>query len=206
MQKDVYHDDHQHDGDHQREHDFLHALSHRPGCVERHHIIDVVREAGLHVGHQFLNTIGCLHGIRAWQLICGDDGAGLPIQAPDNAVVLGAQFDASDISEADDSSAWIFANHNLPKLFGRTESSLRADRIGELLAFRRRLASNLSRRIYRVLRLNRSDDFRNGDGQLCQLVRLDPKAHRVLPSAEDLHAADAVKPGNLIGEIDISVV
>ena len=64
----------------------------------------------------------------------------------------------------------------------------------------RRLAADLPRGIHGILRLNRADDFRNSDRKFGQLVGLDPQPHRVLARAENLHASNAIKASDLVGQ------
>ena len=74
----------------------------------------------------------------------------------------------------------------LPNSSGDEEAPLRQNRVGKFLALGRRLAAGFPCRVNGVLRLNGADDFRNGDAQLCKLVGLYPKPHRVLAGAEYL--------------------
>ena len=117
------------------------------------------------IDHEFPDGIGRLYRVRAGQLIHRNDGTRLSVQAAHDAVVLGAEFDASNIPEADDCSARLFANNDLPEFFGRSKATLRTHGVGELLPLRRRLTAHLARRIYGVLRLNRRDNFGNRDGK-----------------------------------------
>ena len=78
--------------------------------------------------------------------------------------------------------------------------------VGELLALGGRFAADLAGGIHGVLRLDGTDDFRNGDGQLGQLIGLYPKTHGVLARAENLHGADAVEARDLVAEIDVGEV
>ncbi len=78
--------------------------------------------------------------------------------------------------------------------------------IGELLVRRSRLASDLTCRVDCVLRLDRVGNVRDGDAELCQLVRLHPQPHGILARAEDLGLADAVQARDWIIEVDVGVV
>ena len=80
-----------------------------------------------------------------------------------------------------------------------------ADGIGELLAARRRLATELSAWVHGVLRADRVGDVSDRHTELGQSVRFDPAAQRVL-SAEDLHATDAGHAGQRIHHVDERVV
>ena len=102
LQEEVDHQDHQHDGDQEGFDDLLHAFGHRARLVKRYGVIHIFREALLHLGHQLADAGGGLDRIGAGQLVDGDDGGGLTIQAADNAVVLRAQFDSGDVFHSND--------------------------------------------------------------------------------------------------------
>ncbi len=83
---------------------------------------------------------------------------------------------------------------------------MRENGIGEFLALGCGLASRLPGGVHRVLRLNGADNFRNGDAQFRQLVRLYPKSHRVLARSKYLNVADARRARDRVGDIDVRVV
>jgi len=58
------------------------------------------------------------------------------------------------------------ANYDLAELFFRRKTALGANGVGVLLPWRYRLAADLARGIDIVLRLNRVDDFGDGDLKL----------------------------------------
>ena len=68
------------------------------------------------------------------------------------------------------------------------------------------LAADLAGRVHRVLRLDGVDDVGDGDAQLRQLVGLYPEPHGILPGAENLRLADAVRARDGIIEVDVGVV
>ena len=160
----------------------------------------------LHVGHQPLDARRRFDRVGAGQLVHRDNGARLPIQAPYGVIGLSAQLDAGHILDPHGPTIRRFADDDLPELLGRSQTALRAHGVRVFLSLRGRLAAHLPRRVHRVLRLDCADDFRDGDGQLGELVGLDPKPHRILPRAENLDAADARHPRDLVAEIDEGVV
>ncbi len=83
---------------------------------------------------------------------------------------------------------------------------MREDGVSELLAFGGGLAPCPAGGIYGVLGLNGTDDFRDGNAELCQLVGFYPHAHGVLAGAEHLDVADARRTEEGIDEIDVRVV
>ena len=94
----------------------------------------------------------------------------------------------------------------MPELFRGSQSTLGTHRVGILLPFGHRFTAHLACGIYRVLRLNGRDDFRNGDRQFGQLVGFDPEPHRILAGAEDLYASNSIQTGELVRKIDVGVV
>ena len=93
-----------------------------------------------------------------------------------------------------------------PNSSGGNQPALRAHRVGELLPGRNRLASDLTRRIHVVLRLQRLHDLRNRDVQLRQLIRLHPDAHRVLPRAENLIWRYPGHARQFVHQVDVGVI
>ena len=125
---------------------------------------------------------------------------------PGHAVVLRSQFHSRHVLHAHDPGVGRLANHDVLELFGRSEAALGAHRIGELLSLGNWLAAHLSGRVHGVLRLKRRDDFRNGDLQLRQLVRLHPQAHGILARAKYLNDAHALHASQRVVQIDVGVV
>ncbi len=165
-----------------------------------------MREALLHLGHQFSNPCGRLDSIGTGQLVDGDNDGGLAIQPADNAVVLCAQLDAGDVFHANNSAIWRLAHDHVFKLFRGRQATLRKHGICELLVCGSRFTAHLARRIDRVLRLHSIHDVRDRDAQFRKFVRLYPQPHRILPCAENLRLAHTVQPSDGIVEVDISVV
>ena len=89
-----------------------------------------------------------------------------------------------------DRAVRIRAKNDIAELLGLNQASLRAHRVGELLALGNRLTADLARGVDIVLRLNRGDNFSCRDAEFGQFVRLNPYTQRIL-STEDLNARDA---------------
>src|SRR5262249_23887920 len=106
---------------------------------------------------------------------------------------------SSDVVDADGPSVRRLSNNDLSEFFGRGKTPLCQHGIRELLTFRRGLAADFAGRVDRVLCLDRVDDFRNRDSELCQLIGLYPQSHRILAGAEYLHVADSRRPKYRVG-------
>ena len=165
-----------------------------------------MRETLLHLRHQFSDTRGRLDGIGTGQLVDGDNDGGLAIQPADNAVVLRAQLDASDVFDANDPAIRRLAHDYIFKLFRRCQTTLRKHGICELLVCGSRFATYLARRIDRVLRLHGTNDVGDRNAQLRQFVRLNPQPHGILPGAENLGLAHTVQARDRVVEVDVGVV
>ena len=206
MQEEVDHQDHQHDRDQEGLKDFLHAFRHGLRLVERYGVVDVFGKALLHLGHELPDTCRRLHRIGAGQLVNRDHGGGLAIQAADQVVILRAQFDPRHVPHSNCAAIRSLAHDDVSKLFRRGQTALSPDGIGELLVPRSGLASDLTRRVHGVLRLDRVRDVGDGDAQLRQLIGLYPEPHGILPGAKDLRLPDPVRARDGVIEVDIGIV
>ncbi len=80
----------QHDGDQKRLNDFFHAFGDGARLIQSDRVVHVLRQALLHLRHQLSDSRGRFHCVGARQLIDGDNGGRLAIQAADHAVILRA--------------------------------------------------------------------------------------------------------------------
>ncbi len=83
---------------------------------------------------------------------------------------------------------------------------MRENGIRELLVRRGWFATKLTGRIDLVLRLDSVDDFSDRDVQFRQLVRFHPQPHGIVPRAEYLRLADAIRARDRIVEVNRGVV
>ena len=206
LEEDVHHHDHQQDGDSQSLDNFADTLADGARRVERDIVVHACREARFHLGHQLLDAVGGVDGVRPRQLINRDDGTGVPIEPPGDGVILAAEFDAGHVLHADGTAIGGFANHDLAELVGGCETPLRSHGVGELLPWGDRFTAHLPGGIHRVLCLNGAHYFGDCDSQLGKLIRLHPQPHGILPGAKNLYTADAAQAGQLVVEIDVGVV
>src|SRR5579862_1870722 len=91
--------------------------------------------------HHFFHAVGAIEGVRAWELIDRNNRGRLAVQPPPDVVNLRAQLDPGHVPQAHDRSVGIGANDDGAEFLRSGEAPLGADRIGEILARRRRLAA-----------------------------------------------------------------
>ncbi len=84
--------------------DLLDALRDGQRRVQGDHVVQVGGKALLELRHELLGAVGGLDGVRARQLVEGDDGRGLAVEAADHVVSLGPQFDPAHVLDADERS------------------------------------------------------------------------------------------------------
>ena len=98
------------------------------------------------------------------------------------------------------------ADDDLLELLRGRKPARGPDRVGELLARRRRRGADLPRRGLEVLLLDRGIDVRRGQPELGDLVRVDPDAHPVLRAADQVDLGDALDAQDRVAEVDHRVV
>src|ERR1700733_1259808 len=116
LQEEIDHKNYQHDRDYEGPKDFFHALRDWKRLVEGDGVIDVLREALLHLGHELTDALDRLNRVGSGQLIHGNGRARLTIQASHQAVVLRAQFDASHVFDANGPTVRPFAHDHVAEL------------------------------------------------------------------------------------------
>ncbi len=128
-------------------------------------------------------------GVR--QLIDAEQRHRLAVQAARARVVGGGQFDAGDVAQADDGAVRrrSCSDHVLEFLHA-AQAPMHGDRVGHLLAGRRRLGADDAGRRDHVLLVDGAADVRGRDAQARHLARVEPDAHAVVARAELQHLAD----------------
>ena len=100
---------------------------------------------------EFPHLLHGIHGIRAGQLVNGDDGRILTLEAPTDIVDLTSEFNSGDIFDPHDRTVWVSSDNDVFKLFGRGEASGGGDREGEDLPLGNWFAADLSGGVHLVL-------------------------------------------------------
>ena len=104
-----------------------------------------------------------------------------------------------------DRAVRIGSENDVSKFFGLHQSTLRADGIGELLALRNRLATNLASGVHVVLSLDCFNHIRCCDAELGEFVGINPYPQRIL-AAKNLYTRHAFYASQLVLKIDDGVI
>ncbi len=131
--------------------DFLDALRHGKSRVQRNGEIHVLGKALFHLRHQLLDAGSRVDCVGSGQLVGRNNRARLAVETSGNAVVLSAQFDASDVAHSHRRTIRRLANHDVAEFFRRHQAPLRENRIGKFLALRSGLASRFAGGVHGVL-------------------------------------------------------
>ncbi len=186
--------------------DLLDALRDRQSRVERDHVVEVVREPLLQLLHRLLDALGGCDRIGARDLEDADRTGRLPVQPRALLVVQRAEVDAADVLQAYHGPVRVQPHDHVAELLRRHETALRPDRVGELLALRRRLGPEAPRRVDGALLLHRVEDVRHRQAEAREAIRLDPDAHGVVGRAVVLDLSDARDAEDRVVDVDRRVV
>ena len=186
--------------------DFLDAVGDGERGVERDGVFEPRGEEFRLLREEIAELFHCVHGVRARELVDGDDAGVLALEAAADVVNLAAEFHAGDILHADDRAVGVGADDDLLKFLDGGEAAGGGDGEGENLALRDGFAADLAGRVDLVLGGDGGDDLGDRDVERGEAVRLHPDAHRVLARAEDAHAADALDAAEGLVEVDVGVI
>src|SRR6266850_2288539 len=115
--------------------------------------------------------------IGAGQLVDGDDRGRITVKPSDLVVLLSAQLHPSYILHSDKGAVRIGANDDVAKFLCGQQATLRPNRVGELLAARYGLGTDLAGGVDGILIVERVDDIADGDTHTGQGVGPYPVAH-----------------------------
>ena len=206
LKENKHHNDDEHHGLEQGLDDFLNAVGDGERGVEGDRVLEPCGKLLRLLLKEFPHLLHGIHRIRAGQLVDGDDGSILALEAPANIVNLAPEFNTGDILDPHNRSVWIGANNDVFKFLDRCEASRGGDCEGENLPLGDRLAADLSGGVHFVLRVHRLDHFWNCDVQRGEAVGPYPDAHSIFARAENAHAADAWNTGKRVVDVDVGVV
>ena len=137
----------------------------------------------------------------------GTAGHGTHVVIPAvNGIVLTAQFHAGYILDENPRGIFTGFDDNVLEVLHFGQTPLGVELPGEERSLRRGGIAETSGRELRVLLLNGRSHIRDGDAELCHLVRVEPDTHRVVVAAEELGKTDAFHAFQLIDDVYRSVV
>ena len=159
---------------------------------------------GLDLGQ---DAVGGAERIGAGLLDDGDADAALAVEEAADAIVLGAQFDAGDVTNAGHAAGGVGLDDHVGELVGIGQATLHLNRQleGGGVGGEWRLADGAGRSLD-VLGAQGRDDVGTRQTSLGRLGRVDPDAHRIVAAAEDLNLAHAVDPQQAVAQRRVGVV
>src|SRR5262249_41811776 len=145
LEKDEYHDDHQHHRLEEGMDDLVDAGADRGGGVEGYLVLDARRETRRDFVHRLADALLNLQCVGAGNLVDGDHRRRLPIEAPHRVVENRAQPQTRDAREPHHRAVRVGANDDLTELLRGTQPAQRLNLIGELGPLWRRRSTDLTR-------------------------------------------------------------
>ena len=146
-----------------------------------------------------------LHGIGITRELNAHGKRRMSIRLRDDVVRLRARLHARDILEAHEAAVARSAHDDITKLLGRHETAVDLARRLLFLHLGHGHRADCTRRRLYILLLDRSCNVGDRQAEFCELVGIEPDAHRIV-RAEDLDVADAMHTLDLIEEIDRRVI
>ena len=212
LQEDIHDQYHQGDGFQQGHHHVMDGQPDEQGVVDG---VDDLH-AGWQRGLQFiglgLDRIHRLERIGARRQHDRKTGGGIAVVKAGDGIGLRAQLDARDIAQPDHGAAGRGLEDDVAELFRRLQPRLRGDGGIDGGARRGGLLADLARRDLDILGADGTGDVGWLQGEIVQLVRVEPDAHGIL-RAEHPRIAHAGHPrdrvlhlgGDEVGNVDIGV-
>ena len=146
-----------------------------------------------------------LHGVGITRELDAEADSRIAVELRDDGFRLGARLDLRDILEADELAVTVRLDDDVAEFLRRRQAAF--DLAGHLLflAVVDRHGADRTGRGLDILLLDGSRDVGDRKAQFCELVWIEPDAHRVV-GAEYLDIADAVDALELIEQVDRRVV
>ncbi len=187
--------DDQHD-----EHDRLdqrvdHLLDRQPDevvGVERHDVVDSLREPRLHVGERLAHRFRHGEAVRAGLQVDGEERRRRAVELRLDDVLAQSHFGPRDVTQTDDRAAVLARLEDDVLVLPRVdERRLRHDGKRELHRAGGRLLADLTRAEQRVLLLHGAGDVGRRDAERGHPVRVHPDPHRLVRDAHHLRLPGA---------------
>ena len=191
LQEQEYHQEHQRHRLEQRVHHLTDRNLHKTRGVV-HHVVGEARRIGFKQRrHCRLDAVcgGQRIGVRLQEN--ANESRCFAINATDEVVILGTQFDARHVFQPQQRSVGVGADDDVLEFRGLRQPSLGGDGIDQFLRPAGRRLADLAGGELRVLFVQRACQVTRRQFQLRQAVRTRPDAHRVVLGAENLHVGGA---------------
>ena len=191
LQEEEYDAHHQKDCHENRDDDLVDRLRDEDGRVIDDDRVDAGREILLQLLHRRHDFLIDRERVGAGLGIDEQDRRIAAVHVGGAAVIRGADLDPTDVAHAGHASSTVGFDDDVGELLGRGQPAERfdVDLIG-LVARGRRLVQDTGRDL-EILRAQRRERVAGGEIVGRGLVRVEPDAHRVFATADELHVADA---------------
>ena len=202
-------EDHDEDEDHRLKeglHDIMHAGGYCQRGVEGALVFQPRREDRGRLGHQLPRILGHGQRVATRELVDGNDGRRMTVVAACEVVGLRPEFHTGHILDPDDRAVAIGADDDVGKLLLGHQTPGSPDCEGHLLSGRDRFGTGLPGGIDGILLIDRVIDLLGRDVEVCELRRIKPQAHGILPRAEDSNTRDTSETGQGVDDVDVGIV
>ena len=176
------------------------------GRVVGEAVFETLGKALRHLLDGGLDALSGPHGIGARLLIDDDDDGRILVGVALRRVAERAELDAGDVLDPHDAPVGPHLDDDVLELVGLPEAPLHLQ--GDLegvVVIDRRLAERATRHLH-VLRAQRFEHLLGGEPAHGDPLGVEPDAHGILAYAEQEHVGDAVKPHQLVADVEQAVV
>ena len=202
-----YHECHEHDRIAERVEDLLNRSDNERSGVVADLPLHTGREVFFQLPHLVLDGRGGLDGVGIREQEDAEAGGGLAIEARGDVRILGAEYDASHILDANQLSRGSDLEHDVAELLLGGEPADAAEGDLEcLFASAAGTLSDLPGNDLRVLGADRGNHVAGSEAEFREFVGVHPDPHRVVALAENRHVADAGNASNLFLQMERGVV
>ncbi|MNM47889.1 hypothetical protein D3C81_588640 [compost metagenome] len=205
LQEQDHHQHHQRDGFQQGGDHCLDRVAHEDGGVIHRLVLHVGRHGLLHLVHAGHHRIADLQRVGAGGLEDTDTHRVLAVQLRAQGVVAGTQFNPGHVRQPHHFTVYAALEHDVAELLLAAQAALGIDQ-GQELAVGHRLGAELAGRDLHVLLAHGAHHVAGGQAARGNLVRVQPSAHGVVTTTEDLRVAHALDTCQRVLDVQAGVV
>ena len=169
------------------------------------HVLQVGGEILLRFADDLLHAAHRVHGVGVAGELDAEADADVSVGHGLDSDAARAGFNPRDILHADEGTVGVGTHDDVGEVLISDKAPRHTARVLFFQRSGRRLHTDGARRRLHILALDGAGDVGNGNPQLRHLVRIQPKAHRVIRT-EDTDIADARHALDLVDDIDVGVI